>query len=73
VADKPEEKARAEIDPLLNALGFSVQIFDAENPRAARGGALRPFRLKRGPHPVSFSLCADGKTVRVVATSEPWY
>jgi len=40
VADKPEERARAEIDRLLAAAGWSVQSMSEANIHAARGVAL---------------------------------
>lgn len=41
MTDKPEEKARAEIDRLLQAAGWAVQDVKAANIHAARG---RPRR-----------------------------
>ena len=40
MADKPEERARAEIDRLLAAAGWSVQSMNEANIRAARGVAV---------------------------------
>ena len=48
MADKPEERARAEIDRLLAAAGWSVQSTSEANIHAARGVAIREFPLKAG-------------------------
>lgn len=45
MADKPEQLARAEIDRLLQAAGWSVQDFKSANIHATRGVAPREFRL----------------------------
>ena len=45
VADKPEERARTEIDRLLAATGWSVQHESEPNIRAARGMAIRELPL----------------------------
>ena len=49
MADKPEERARAEIDRLLAAAGWSVQFMSEANIRAARGDPRVPV-VKRPPH-----------------------
>ena len=41
MAEKPEERARAEIDRLLAAAGWSVQSMSEANIHAARGVAIR--------------------------------
>ena len=46
MADKPEERARAEIDRLLAAAAWSVQSMSDANIHAARGVAIREFLLK---------------------------
>lgn len=45
MAGKPEERARAEIDRLLEAAGWSVQDVKAANIHATQGVALREFKL----------------------------
>jgi type I restriction enzyme R subunit len=47
MAEKPEERARAEIDRLLAAAGWSVQSMSEANIHAARGvqEAVRPGEL----------------------------
>jgi hypothetical protein len=48
VADKPEERARAEIDRLLAVAGWSTQFMSEANIHAARGVPTRKFPLKAG-------------------------
>jgi len=46
VAEKPEERARTEIDRLISASGWSVQFMSEANTHAASGAAFREFPLK---------------------------
>ena len=50
MADKPEERARAEIGRLLAAAGWSVQSMSEANIHAARSVAIRGFppEIRRG-------------------------
>jgi type I restriction enzyme R subunit len=66
VADKPEQQARAEIDRLLAAAGWSVQDFKAANIQAARGVALREFPLKDGYGAADYLLYLDAKAAGVI-------
>ena len=46
---KPEEKARQEIDQLLEKAGWKVQDYRELNLGASLGVAVREFPLKSGP------------------------
>ena len=61
---KPEEKAREEIDRLLDLAGWTVQDVQQLNLRAALGVAVREFPLKNGP--ADYVLFADCRAVGVV-------
>jgi len=63
----PDERdARAEIDRLLNAAGWSVQDFDEANIHASRGVAIREFRLKPGHGKADYLLYVDAKASGVI-------
>jgi type I restriction enzyme R subunit len=64
--DKPEEKARREIDKALAEAGWEVQSRDAVNLRAARGVAVREFPLKKGYGFADYLIYVDGKAIGVV-------
>jgi len=66
VADKPEERARAEIDRLLAAAGWSVQSMSEANIHAARGVAIREFPLKTGHGFADYLLYIDAKAAGVI-------
>jgi type I restriction enzyme R subunit len=61
---KPEEKARQEIDILLEQAGWVVQDYYEVNLQASLGIAVREFPLKLGY--ADYLLFADGKPVAVV-------
>jgi type I restriction enzyme R subunit len=61
---KPEEKARHEIDILLEQAGWVVQDYYEVNLQASLGVAVREFPLKLGH--ADYLLFADGKPVAVV-------
>ena len=63
---KPEEEARAEIDCLLAAAGWSVQSVSAANLQAARGIAIREFPLADGHGFADYMLYVDGKALGVL-------
>jgi type I site-specific restriction endonuclease len=46
---KPEQKARHQIDVLLDAAGWTVQDLDQLNLGETKGIAVREFPLKSGP------------------------
>ena len=66
VTDKPEEKARAEIDRLLHAAGWAVQDFKAANIHAAQGVALREFQLNEGYGDADYLLYIDARATGVI-------
>ncbi len=66
MADKPEERARAEIDRLLAAAGWSVQSMSEANIHAARGVAIREFPLKAGHGFADYLLYIDGRAAGVI-------
>ena len=61
---KPEEKARQEIDFLLEQAGWKVQDYHELNLGASLGVAVREFPLKSGF--ADYLLFADRKPVGVV-------
>jgi type I restriction enzyme R subunit len=61
---KPEEKARQEIDFLLEQAGWVVQDYIEVNLQASFGVAVREFPLIKGT--ADYLLFADGKPVAVV-------
>ncbi len=68
MAEKPEERARAEIDRLLAAAGWSVQSMSEVNIHAARGVAIREFPLKTGHGFADYLQYLDAKNVRPTLT-----
>ena len=62
----PEQEARAEIDRLLTAAGWSVQDFKSADIHAARGVALREFQLKEGYGEADYLLYVDAKAAGVI-------
>ncbi len=66
MAEKPEERARAEIDRLLAAAGWSVQSMSETNIHAARGVALREFPLKSGHGFADYLLYIDAQAAGVI-------
>ena len=66
MAEKPEERARAEIDRLLAAAGWSVQSMNEANIHAARGVALREFPLKTGHGSADYLLYIDARAAGVI-------
>jgi type I site-specific restriction endonuclease len=63
----PEEKAREQIDPQLNAAGWLVQDLNEINLSAQRGVAIRELSSSGGL--ADYVLFADGK---VIGLAEPW-
>jgi type I restriction enzyme, R subunit len=61
---KPEQKARNQIDLLLEDAGWKVQDIDQLNLGGSRGIAVREFPLKSGP--ADYLLIIDRKAVGVV-------
>ncbi len=64
--EKPEQKARIQIDALLENAGWAVQDRDQINLYAARGVAIREFPLKSGQGFADYILFVDSKPVGVL-------
>ena len=62
--EKPEEKARAEIDRQFEQCGWQVQDYRQMNISAGLGVAVREFPLATGD--ADYLLYADGKAIGVV-------
>lgn len=66
MATTPEQRARQEIDRLLQAAGWAVQDLAGANLLAARGVALREFALDSGHGVADYLLYVDGKACGVI-------
>jgi type I restriction enzyme, R subunit len=64
--DKPEEKARVDIDQALAEAGWRVQSLSEINIHAARGVAVREFPLQRGHGFADYLLYVSGKAVGAI-------
>ena len=62
----PEQEARAEIDKLLTAAGWSVQPRDHVDLTAAQGIAICEYPLKKGHGFADYLLYVDGAAVGVI-------
>lgn len=62
----PEERARIKIDAALEAAGWAVQDRDLMNLSAAKGVAVREFKLAQGHGSADYLLFVDGKAVGVL-------
>ena len=62
----PEQRARANIDRLLEQAGWAVQNVAALNVHAARGVAAREFPLRPGHGAADYLLYVDGRAAGVV-------
>ncbi len=62
----PEQEARAEIDKLLAAAGWSVQPRDKVNLNAAQGVAICEYPLKKSHGFADYLLYVDGAAVGVI-------
>ena len=65
-ATGPEQKARENIDRALAEAGWAVQDRDGINLSAARGVAVREFKLAHGHGFADYLLFVDGKAVGVL-------
>ena len=63
----PEQKARIQIDNLLEQAGWAVQDAGSVNLSAARGVAVREFGLKPGHGTADYLLYVDGKAAGVIS------
>ena len=69
----PEEKARENIDRLLEQAGWAVQNVGSMNLYASRGVAVREFPLKAGHGSADYLLYVDQKAVGVVEAKPEGY
>ena len=69
----PEQRARANIDRLLEQAGWVVQDVAALNVHAARGVAVREFPLRPGHGTTDYLLYVDGRAVGVVEAKPEGY
>ena len=69
----PEQRARATIDCLLEAAGWTVQDVGALNLHAGRGVAVREFPLRSGHGFADYLLYVDGKAAGVVEAKPEGY
>ena len=69
----PEQKARIQIDNLLEQVGWAVQDAASVNLSAARGVAVREFGLKPGHGTADYLLYVDGKAAGVVEAKPAGY
>ena len=66
MANKPEDKAREEIDSMLEKSGWHVCDYKDANIHAHRGVVLRYFPLKTGYGEADYLFYVDGKAAGVV-------
>ena len=66
-----EATARIQIDAALVAAGWVVQDRSEINLSAARGVAIREFKLKHGHGFADYMLFVDGKAVGVLEAKPP--
>jgi len=67
----PEQQARERIDAMLVAAGWVVQSRDEANLHAARGVAVREFKLLPGHGFADYLLFVDAKAVGVIEAKKP--
>ena len=70
---KPEERARERIDSALADAGWAVQDRDAMNLAAARGVAVREFRMAPGHGFADYMLFVDGQAAGVIEAKPVGY
>jgi len=66
MAKKPEDKAREDIDRMLEKAGWDVQDIDHINIDTRQGIAIRDFPLKSGHGFADYILYIDGKAAGVI-------
>ena len=69
----PEQRARANIDRLLEQAGWAVQDLAALNVHANRGVAVREFPLLNGHGTADYLLYVDGRAAGVVEAKPVGY
>lgn len=67
----PEQRARFDIDRLLVAGGWAVQDYKRVNLGAARGVAVREFKMKDGYETADYLLVVDRNAVGVIEAKKP--
>jgi type I restriction enzyme R subunit len=63
---KPEDKAREDIDKMLEQAGWSVQDFDNANIHSHPGVVIRDFPLKSGHGTADYLFYIEGKAAGVI-------
>ena len=66
MADKPAERARAEIDRLLSVAGWSVQSMRRSNIYALRGMVIHEFPLNIGSGLSDYLVCIDAGAASLI-------
>ena len=69
----PEQRARTNIDRLLELSGWTVQDLAAMNVHATRGVAVREFPLRSGHGTADYLLYVDGRAAGVVEAKPVGY
>ena len=69
----PEQQARTNIERLLDKAGWATQDLAALNVQAARGVAVREFRLRSGHGTADYLLYVDGRAAGVVEAKPEGY
>jgi len=71
--DGPERRARLKIDAGLTASGWTVQSRDEINLRAARGVAIREFKMEPGYGYADYLLFLDGRSIGALEAKKEGY
>jgi len=71
--DGPERRARQRIDASLTASGWTVQSRDEINLSAARGVAIREFKMEPGFGYADYLLFVDGRSVGALEAKKEGY
>jgi type I restriction enzyme R subunit len=69
----PEQEARQQIDKQLEAAGWVIQDRDAIDLSAARGVAVREFKLEQGFGYNDYLLFVDQKAVGAFEAKKAWH
>src|SRR5436190_10038614 len=71
--DGPERRARLKIDAGLTASGWTVQSRDEINLNAARGVAIREFKMEPGYGYADYLLFVDGRSIGALEAKKEGY
>ena len=71
--DGPERRARLKIDAGLTASGWTVQNRDEINLSAARGVAVREFKMEPGFGYADYLLFVDGRSIGALEAKKEGY